>query len=158
MSLTGTLYAQGWNNFPPSHKMVLWAHKYRIPITPYSRFNILQLTPRNEEIGKRIVSLFHPCSPIHTVCSSKFSFSLSFFPRRQKLCRSLIMYRILLPCFMETPDWIHSSHRLESLKTSSDRNTNICFGSCIFNVHPAPQDLCQPEPECSFPPLEIIAC
>lgn len=44
------------------------------------------------------------------------------------------MYNILLPCFMETPDWIHSSHRLESLKTSSDKNINVPAVSYLFQL------------------------
>lgn len=44
------------------------------------------------------------------------------------------MYNILLPCFMETPDWIRSSHRLESLKTSSDKNINVPAVSYLFQL------------------------
>lgn len=88
---------------------------------------------------------------------------LSFHPQSSEACRSLIMYNILLPCFMETPYWIRSSHRLESLKTSSDKNINVPAVSYLFQLMhiqcpPALQDLCQTLPECSFPPLEIIAC
>lgn len=44
------------------------------------------------------------------------------------------MYNILLPCFMETPDWFRSSHRLESLKTSSDKNINVPAVSYLFQL------------------------
>lgn len=69
--------------------------------------------------------------------ATHFSFSLSLFffrPQSSEACRSLIMYNILLPCFMETPDWIRSSHRLESLKTSSDKNINVPAVSYLFQL------------------------
>lgn len=84
-----------------------------------------------------------PLPLIQTVDSSKFDrilqqpislFLFLFRPQSSEACRSLIMYNILLPCFMETPDWIHSSHRLESLKTSSDKNINVPAVSYLFQL------------------------
>ena len=86
----------------------------------------------------------YPFTLIQTVDSSKFYgiysntflfFSSSLFrPQSSEACRSLIMHNILLPCFMETPDWIRSSHRLESLKTSSDKNINVPAVSYLFQL------------------------
>ena len=96
-----------------------------------------------------IENVFDPCSRIPSPLfklwihlnsmestATHFSFSLSFFfrPQSSEACRSLIMYNILLPCFMETPDWIRSSHRLESLKTSSDKNINVPAVSYLFQL------------------------
>lgn len=87
-----------------------------------------------------------------------------FYPLCSEACRSLIMYNSLLPLFygklqtgftqvIDLKVWKPPVTRILMCQ-----QCHICFSSCIFNVPPALQDLCQTLPECSFPALEIMAC